>query len=67
MSIPYHKGDRMQILEGYSRLQCPRCGNKNHKHMEELDDRTKPLYNFSNGGKPMYAKKTVCTECKCEF
>ncbi len=57
----------MPELEEYYRLSCPACGNNNRKHIEQLDDKTKPLYNFSSGGKPMYAKKNVCTDCKYEF
>ena len=50
-----------------SRLTCPMCGNTDTKHMEELDDRTKPLYFFKNGKKPMYAKKILCTDCRYEW
>jgi hypothetical protein len=43
------------------------CGNNNPKHIEELDDRKKPLFFFKNGVKPMYAKKYHCTDCRYEW
>ena len=35
--------------------------------LKEVDDRTKPLYYFKNGKKPMFAKKFVCTNCNYEW
>ena len=46
------------------RFKCPFCGGMK---LKEVDDRTKPLYYFKNGKKPMFAKKFVCTNCNYEW
>lgn len=51
----------------YFRVECPKCGNNNSKHIDELDDLRKPLYFFRGGKKPMYAKKYRCNDCRYEW
>lgn len=50
-----------------SRLTCPMCGNNNPRKIRVEDDLKKPLYFYTNGQKPMYAKKNVCTDCRYEW
>ncbi len=53
--------------ETTKRVICPMCGNNKAKHIKEIDDTEKPLYHFKNTGKPMYAKKYHCNDCRYEW
>jgi ribosomal protein L40E len=50
----------------YGRKICLMCGATG-KDIKEENDISKPLYHFSYGQKPLYAKKNVCKKCGYEW
>lgn len=44
------------------RKTCPMCGASG-KDLKEEEDKSRTLYHFAYGQKPMYAKKNVCKKC----
>ncbi len=52
-----------QILQGVSRRECPKCGNKSKTLIRETIDRTHLICDYPR----MYGKKYHCGECGQEW
>jgi len=52
-----------QILQGLSRRECPKCGNKIKTHIRETLDKTHLICDYPR----MYGKKYHCGECGVEW
>lgn len=52
-----------QILQGLSRRECPKCGNKSKPLIRETLDRTHLICDYPR----MYGKKYHCGECGVEW
>lgn len=48
------------------RIQCPMCGNKNPKHIQEIEDKTRILGRIGTYNM-MYKKMYRCTDCAYEW
>ncbi len=52
-----------QILQGVSRRECPKCGNKNKTLIRETIDKTHLISDYPR----MYGKKYHCGDCGVEW
>ncbi|MFW9990400.1 MAG: hypothetical protein ACFFC3_17290, partial [Candidatus Odinarchaeota archaeon] len=58
--LEMHKGE---ILEGESRRECPKCGNRNKTLIREIVDKSNIICDYPR----IFGKKYHCGECGVEW